>query len=242
MIKGIVIKEYIIGEGDKYITLFTHELGQVQVFVAKSKDYRLGAGTQLFVYSLFEIKKTRDKYRLISAEPINSFYKLREDIVSLSYASYIIEFLSSITQEGQPNKDLFRLTLYTLHELTKANPPVKLIRCIYELRAMRCIGFMPNVEECVHCGKELGEISMDGIYNFSVSEGGYVCCKRSDYRLRYDTLYTIRYILYSDYRQLFSFTLDRITFNELSTLVNNYISYYVEKSFRTLTFISQLII
>ncbi|OON92552.1 MAG: DNA repair protein RecO [Epulopiscium sp. Nele67-Bin001] len=239
-VKGIIIKENIVGEGDKYITLFTHELGQIQISALKSTNYKFCSVTQLFVYGIFEISKIYSRYKLINVEIITTFYKIREDILTLSYAMYIMDFLLEVTKESLRQSDLFQLTLYTLHELTKSNPSLKLIRCIYELRAMRCLGFMPNTQDCTQCGNAIGELDMTKKYYFSIADGGYTCCSSSKHRLRYDTLHTIRHILNSDYNHLYKFELLPEIYNELASFVIQYTVYHIEKSFRTLSFIREI--
>ena len=38
--KALVIKEYIVGESDKYITLFTKELGRIQAIAPKQRKQK----------------------------------------------------------------------------------------------------------------------------------------------------------------------------------------------------------
>ncbi|OON98492.1 MAG: DNA repair protein RecO [Epulopiscium sp. Nele67-Bin004] len=237
IVKGLVIKEYVVGEGDKYITLFTHELGKIDVFVQRyTKNY--SAGTGLFVYGTFQIGVSKGTYKLQSVDIINMFHKLREDILMLSYASYITEFLLEVAHEGE--KELLRLSLYTLHELTLNKLSYKLIKAVFELRAMRCIGLMPSVTHCTQCGEQASE---QDYYLFSIEEGGYICnsCNvPKAIKIQADTMYAMNFILSTPYKQLFKFSASNKLVLELVKLVDKYILYYIEKTFKTTNFIRNL--
>lgn len=244
-VKGIIIKEHVVGEGDKYITLFTHELGKIQVGAKKAikNDKGFISGTQLFVYGQFVLNAYRETYKLISVDIISMFHNIREDLSSLSYGAYIAEFLREVTREGVINEELLKLTLRTLHKLSQGKIPPKLIRRIFELRALKTIGLMPSVEYCTGCNKEMIEPPLPR-YNLVVSEGGIICdnCLGNEYftSITYTTLYTMRYILYVPLEQLFQFRLDEEALGQLERVNDSYISYYIDKAFKTIEFIKSI--
>ncbi|ONI46750.1 DNA repair protein RecO, partial [Epulopiscium sp. SCG-B10WGA-EpuloA2] len=209
--RAIIIKEFTVGEGDKYISLFSDKFGQINVSAKRANHYTRGftAGTQLFVYGIFNIKKTRDTYKLLNIEIIKTFHKLRNDIVALSYASFIAEFLNEVTKENSSNKNLLTLTLYTLHEITKNKLSPKLIRFVFEMRAMRYLGFMPNVITCTNCEKDLQTIDIQKKYIFSIENGGLICdeCNIKGLRLSVGTIYAFRYILNAPLKELYHFSI-----------------------------------
>ena len=61
---GIVIKQQVISERDKLLTILTKENGIVYAFAggAKMMRSRLFSASQLFAYCRFIIYKGRDKY------------------------------------------------------------------------------------------------------------------------------------------------------------------------------------
>lgn len=244
-VKGIIIKEYVVGEGDKYITLFTREIGKIQLRAPKAKKYEngLASGTQLFVYGQFVVSGYKDNYKLISVDIINMFHNIRKDLVRLSYATYIVEFLREVTSEGVANEELLKLTLMTLHKISLGKMSLKLIRRIFEMRAFKAIGLMPNLEHCIECGMDLVNQPLPR-YSFVVSEGGLVCdqCLQSFYftSLSYTTVYVIRYILYTPLEKLFSFKLDEEVLEQLEKINEAYSQYHLEKSFRTIEFIKSI--
>lgn len=244
--KALVIKEHIVGESDKYITLFTKELGRIQAIAPKAKkaDKGFASSTQLFVYGDFMLTSYKDTYRLISVDLIEMFHNIRNDLSTLSYGSYIMEFIYYVTEPGLMQSELLKLTLVTLKALSKQQADCKRIRRVFEIRALGLLGFMPQLYECTHCGTLLAE-KEEASYYFSAEAGGILCqgC-RGNYidvtTLGYSTLYTLRYILSIPLKQLYYFKVNEQVQRELDVIGSRYIHYYVDHAFKTLDFINKL--
>ncbi|WP_069997996.1 DNA repair protein RecO [Cellulosilyticum sp. I15G10I2] len=244
--KALVIKEYIVGESDKYVTLFTMDLGKIQAIAPKAKKYdnSLASGTQLFVYGEFMLVAYKDTYRLMNIEIISTFHELRNDLSILSYASYILEFVAEVAQEGPDNENLLGLTLMTLRTLVVNKLSIQLIRRIFELRALCILGFMPELDQCVECAGDLGN-DQRSVYTFVCEAGGLMCEQcRASYPERLDlsfsTLYTMKYIMHTPIKQLFSFQVHSSILHDLETVCDLYIPFYIEKSFKTADFIKHI--
>ena len=65
-VKGLIIKETKVGEGDKIITLLTPELGIIQVSAKGARSYKSKyiAACQLFGYCEFVLVKKANGIRL----------------------------------------------------------------------------------------------------------------------------------------------------------------------------------
>ncbi len=243
--KALVIKEYIVGESDKYVTLFTKELGKIQVLAPKAKKYNggLATGTQLFVYGEFMLTQYKDTYRLINVDILEMFHDLRNDLLCLTYSSYIVEFISAVTQEGLVQEDLLLLTLLTLKSLEPDEKRLRLVRRIFELRALCLLGFMPRTSHCVEC--EEGLVEEENESYFFDSEAGGILCKTcykhypKAIKITFGTLYTLRYIESAPFERLFKFRLSDKILKELEKVCEDYRPYYIDKHFKTLDFISK---
>lgn len=245
-VDAIVVREYVVGESDKYITLFTREYGKIQVGAPRAKkfDKGLASGTELFVYGEFVLTQYKHTYKLISVEPRYTFHHLREDLVILSYASYIAEFVSEVATESSGNSDLLTLMLYALHSLNKSSEEAaERIRRTFEMRALVVLGFTPELTRCVLCGKPIeGDTSKR--YTFLVEEGGLCCesCRAQGSRITmsYTTWYVLNYIRLAPFKTLFQFEIKPYVLQEIALLCDTMITYYIEKSFKTLDFIKSL--
>ncbi|WP_180270699.1 DNA repair protein RecO [Sporanaerobium hydrogeniformans] len=244
--KALVIREYIVGESDKYVTLFTKDLGKIQALAPKAKKYSggLATGTQLFVYGEFMLTQYKDTYRLLSVDILDMFHDLRKDLFCLTYSSYIVEFVAAVTEEALVQEELLLLTLITLKNLSQEEKRLRLVRRIFELRALSLLGFMPQIKKCVDCEVFLTETEQT-TYDFHVEAGGILCsnCQKHyihTLKISYGTLYTLRYIMATPVERLFKFEVSEQVLKELEHISEDYRSYYIDKSFKTLDFISKL--
>lgn len=245
-VDAIVLKETVVGESDKYITLFTREYGKIQVGAPKAKKFDKGfaSGTELFVYGEFVLTQYKHTYKLIGVEPVYTFHRLREDLMILCYASYIAEFVSEVATESSGNSELLTLMLYALHSLNKSSSEeVERIRRTFELRALVLLGFSPQLTNCVLCGKPIKE-DPSKKYAFSVAEGGLECepCLkgRNAYKISYTAWYVLNYIKFTPLKTLFNFEIKPYVLKEIAYLCDTMIGYYIDKSFKTLEFIKSL--
>ncbi len=243
--KALVIKENIVGESDKYITLFTKELGKIQVLAQKAKkaDKGFASATQLFVYGDFMLASYKDTYRLVNVDIIEMFHNIRNHLSALSYASYIIEFVQYVTEPNLPQNELLHLTLVTLKVLSKRQEDFRHLRRVYELRALGVLGLMLQLECCIECGECVIK-EEKATYYISAKAGGVVCacCKKvfNDVcPVSYSTLFTMHYILNASLKELYHFQISPNIQEELDRVCTQYVQYYVDKTFKTLDFIDR---
>lgn len=240
----MVIKEYTIGESDKYVTLFSKEYGKIQVLAPKAKksDKGLAAATQLFVYGEFICTSFKDTYRLVNVDIIEMFHKIRNEFERLCYASYVMEFLDYVIQPMEAQQELLRLALVTLQALTKEKMTYPLIKAIFELRALKELGFMPQLMHCVLCNTTLLESENESYY-FSSSCGGLICKKCLNeiedtiHIINYDTRYTMQYILTAPIKRVYHFEITDQIIKQLIKIVESNISYYIAHQFKSLDYI-----
>lgn len=241
-LKGLVLREAYSGESDKIITVLTKERGKKTIVAKGARRPRspfLG-GTQQFCYSEFIVYDNKNIANLNQVEIIETFHKIRDNLLKLSYATYFMELLENSTMEEIVAEELLILTLKTFQMLNKDLYNPKFISRIYEIRLMEIIGYMPETTQCVNCGKELNT----NIY-FSSNGGGVLCndCKKTDNRavkISVGTLYSIQYILSSDLSKLFNFSVSELVLDELTTITKDYIFVHIEHKFKVLKFLEQL--
>lgn len=242
--KGIVIKEYTVGESDKFISIFTKTNGKVMVNApyAKRHNRGLASGTQLFVYAQFVLQEHKGNHKLIQVDIIEAFHPLRNDLLRLSYSAYVLEFIDVTMQENLYSPDTLRLVVRTLQAMCKDVIKPNLIRHIFELKYMCVIGFMPNLFECNECGISYEKCTT--LY-FDINQGGIVCKNCSvpshhRYNISQGALHTMQYIVSVHIDELFMFTVSDTILLELNKIMTAYISYYIDKQFKTLKFIEDI--
>ena len=105
---------------------------------------------------------------------------------------------------------MLNLLYVTLKALVSGKIDNKLIRCIFELKAMVINGEYPNLFECMKCGKK------EEIYWFSTERSGVFCDNCIDQKDRYksirldaSSLYALQFIAASEISRLYTFTVSR---------------------------------
>ncbi|MBP7187333.1 MAG: DNA repair protein RecO [Ruminococcus sp.] len=239
-IEGIVLRERLVGEADKFIDILTRDRGVLEASVkgAKKINGKSGSSSQLFAYSRFCLDQRRNMLYLNSAEPLHIFYGLRDSLTKISLASYFSEVLRFCVIPEAQNNDILRLTLNCLHYLEKNERSEEFLKAVFELRLMSEIGFMPDIVACRECGT----FEPEEIF-FSITDGGFYCsdCFGEGYggnymRVRLPVLRAVRHIVLADFGRLFNFRVTEGTMSALSQLAEEYTQAHLEKSFPTLEF------
>ncbi len=234
---GLILKEQNIGEKDKLVTVLTRRNGLVRAFVrgAKSFKNRKNSATGMFCYSKLSLYKNKDSYIIDEAEPLETFFGLREDLEKISLAQYFSEIAISLVQEEEPAEEYLRLILNSLHFLSKGTLPVEQIKAITELRIMCIAGFMPNLIACERCG----EYETNTMY-FDVGDGLLYCenCISSTalFQLDIGLVKALRHIAFSDFEKIYSFKMEDNALSDLSYITEKYLLSKLQKGFKTLDF------
>lgn len=240
--KGVILKEITIGSDDKLITILTKDCGKITAYVKNTKRLKtkFASSTDLLCYSTFVIFKSKDKYYINSAESENVFFDIRTDIEKLALASYFAEVTCDVVNENESGEEFLRLMLNSLYFIEKGAYPLEQIKSVFELRGLSITGFMPDIVACNGCGTY-----EEDIMYFSYATGKIHCenCKgelTSYIKINKNVLYAMRYICYSKFEKVFSFSMSNENLKLLGTTTENYLTFVLEKNFRTLDFYKSL--
>lgn len=239
---GIIIKENIAGENDKYIIALTRERGLVNAYArgTRSLKNRSASATSLLCYSNLTFFKSRDTYKLNEASAIEMFFPLRSDIEKLSLAQYFCELSLCLAPEESEAEEFLRLVLNALHFLCKGTRENIFIKSIVELRMLSLAGYMPDLTCCGECGRD-----EDDIMYFGLEDGRIFCEEHKSAATRKvplsrTSLAAMRHIIYSEFERLFSFSLPEQAARGVSAAAENFLLYQTERGFKTLDFYKSL--
>ncbi|MBA1337191.1 MAG: DNA recombination and repair protein RecO [Firmicutes bacterium] len=239
--RGVVTKTVNYGEGDKIITLLTDTHGKIQAMArgARRTKSKLIAGTQLFCYGEFLLYKGKSWYYIDQVEIDNTFYKLRNDLIRLSFGTYFIELINEITQPELAPGNLFDLAVQTLETLSDETTDPELILRAAEIKALAYSGFRPQLRRCANCGRP-GEMVA-----FSPSAGGVICreCRDSGlygYSISSQALKIMDLMLRWDLDKLKCLKLDLELYKELEKVMRAYVAAHIEKDFVSNRFIDSI--
>ena len=183
---GMVLVSMPVGDYDRRLTILTKERGKISAFAKGSRrptSPLLGC-SQPFSFGEFILYEGKSSNNVVSADISNYFTELRNDVESIYYAMYFCEFSCFMTKENLEAGEPLKLLYMSLRALSKPALHKKLVRRIFELRFMAINGEMPQVEQCVLCGKK--DMLKEAKGWFSPREGGICCeeCRRKRMRER----------------------------------------------------------
>jgi DNA repair protein RecO (recombination protein O) len=169
---AVVLARIPIGETDKVVTLLTREWGKLRAIAkgARRPTSRLAGATELFTYARMLLSAGQNLDVLSQAEVREAFPGLRQDLMKIGNASYLAELADAVTTERQPNAELFDLLLSALYVVERSDRPDLGAR-MFELKALRLLGYEPQLARCVRDRASLGGPGLA----FSPARGGAVC-------------------------------------------------------------------
>jgi DNA repair protein RecO (recombination protein O) len=239
---GIVLSAAPIGEYDKRLVIITKERGRITTFAkgARRQNSALLAAANPFVFGEFTLFAGRNSYNLMQADIQNYFMDLRSDFEAVCYGLYFLEFTDYYTHENNDEIQMIQLLYASLRALTKeALADKRLIRYIFELKALVVNGEYPEVFSCHACGAE------NNLEYFSNSRAGVICKNCKDLvsdriRISDSTIYTLQYIVSSPINKLYTFTVSEEVLRELRRLMEQYMKNYVNKKFKSLEILTDI--
>lgn len=243
-LRGIVLREFPVGENDKFIHIFTREQGVIEVSVrGGQKMLSKNAGAiQLYAYSDFSMRRDKGKYYLDSSEPIRFFYKIRENLESLALAQYISEVVIYVTGHNEQKADVMRLLLNTLHYISEETRSCGFLKPLFEMRFMTEIGMMPDIVCCSSC---MNYIAKDMYFDLMSTK--LYCCScikpTSDdtiVRISSSVVHALRHVVFADFDRLFNFKLSDINMKKLGQIAEKYLLIHLGREFKTLDFYRSL--
>lgn len=240
---GLVLRETNYKEADKILTVLTETDGKITVSArgARRKGSRIGAASQLLVYSEMTLFFYKGRWSLNEASTKELFSGLRSDLEALSLGSYFAELLEAVTDEDQPDPQIISLGLNALYALSTGLRPKEIIKAAFEIRLMCLAGFEPALEACSVCGEEdpaeaMLDINGGVIYCASCRSTSDTCAP-----LHADSLNAMRFITGVEPKKLYSFSLGGEAVKELSKAAEAYVLAHMERNFGTLDFYKSLL-
>lgn len=206
-VTGMVLSAAPVGDYDKLVVLLTRERGKIRAFArgARRPGSALMAAANVFAFGEFQIYEGRTSYTMSQASIQNYFGELMTDFEGACYGQYFLEFADYYTRENADGSDFLKLAYQSLRALLVPSLPRKLVRYIYELKAMTYSGECPQTFE-----------------------------QFSDWNLNPSTEYALQYVVAASVEKLYTFLLTEEVFAEFARVVTWLRKHYVEHRFKSL--------
>jgi len=237
--EAVIIKRRDFGEADRLVTCFTREHGKLTLLAkgVRKITSRKAGHVELFTHARLLVAKGRTWDIITQAECIQPFLPLREDLGRTGYAYYAAELLDLLTQEQDPNPELFDLFLETLDRLGRAEEP-RLPMRYFELHAMGLAGFQPELFVCLGCQQPIRPTQN----YFHVGRGGVLCdacgpAANGARLISLPALKVLRYMQTRPYAELEFLRLRPAVHAELEEVLFQYLTYMLERAPKSVQFL-----
>lgn len=155
--EAIVLRTYPLREADLLVTLFTRVEGKVKGVARSAKKSRRRFGGALepltYVRVYYEDRERQELARLDSCEVLESPLATEVSYPRAVALGHIAELLDELLPDREANDAIFRLSLSVLGALRGSG--IWLPVTYFELWMTRLVGFLPELSECIVCGRSL---------------------------------------------------------------------------------------
>ena len=155
--EAIVLRTYPLRESDLLVTLFTRLEGKVKgvARAAKKSKRRFGGALEPLTYVrvFYDDRERQELARLDSCDVIESPMATEISYSRAVALGHVAELLDELLPDREASDAVFRLSLAVLQELRGSSIWMPLT--YFELWMTRLMGFLPELSECVVCGRAL---------------------------------------------------------------------------------------
>lgn len=173
--EAIVLRRFDYSDTSQIVWVYTRDFGKEKLIAKGSKRLTknaLGALDLLTHIQVVFLDRSSEGLKILSEwDLIDNFGGLRQDLDRLYLASYAVELVNELTEEGEANPKVFEILARILGRLC-ADGAQRKILFAFELALLRALGYLPELTRCAHCGGQMGG---GGQGYFSVREGGALC-------------------------------------------------------------------
>ena len=226
----IVLRVVEFSETSLVVTLFSREFGKLSGLAKGARRLKGPFESALDLLSLCRVvflRKSSGALDLVTEAKLQRrFRPTGRDLSSLYAGYYVAELLAALADEYDPHPALFDAADHTLVALSNEGS-VATILLRFELVALRILGHLPSLSQCVECGRKVETI---GRLSFGHLAGGLLCarCRPGKREVASISAGVIRALTcFADdesdtWRRL---ELDRKTYGELRGVMNRYLSH-----------------
>ncbi len=240
--EALVIKNIPFAEADLLVTLYARDSGKVRAVAkgARRSTSKLVGHLEPLTLCRLALARGRNLDIVTQAQVLQSFALLKSDLTAVTKGLYVAELVDGFSSEGHPNFPLYLLALETLEGISR-DPESPLVLPFFQLHLLAATGFMIELYHCVECRQPL----QPDQHRFSPNGGGALCanCSPGDVQLRPLSLRVLKVLRLLDRQPLAELPrleLDRALAQELKSILDSAIQFWLDKEIRSNSFLEHL--
>ncbi len=234
-LRGVIIRQANYGDAHRMLWILTEHNGIIKAvrYGIRGKKTSNAAAFQLFSYGDFKLRPSQGEVMTaVSADVLDGFYPLAEDIKKLALITYFADITHRILGEGNPDIRLLWLFLNGCYAAAYRDVDLRKLKAAYELKLMCLEGYRPRTNGCYECG-EFG--------TYFSTDRGVILCRRhysvGDMEIEKATVSAINYLCRCDVKKMLAFDVpDEKILNELNMVTERYVASRCEKEFDSLKY------
>jgi DNA repair protein RecO (recombination protein O) len=240
--EAVVLRHSDWGEADRLLSIYTREMGKLRAIAkgVRKMHSRKAGHLQPFTRVSLQLARGRDLFIITQAETVHPYLHLRQDLLLLGYAAYVVELLDRFTYENDDNNSIYRLLWKTLARLDAESDPLLAVH-YYEIHLLDLLGYRPELFKCVNCENEIKPEDQF----FSATRGGVLCssCGKTDRHTRRISMTALKYLRHfqrSSYAEASRARLSPTINQEIDSLMQHYLTFILERNLNSPAFLQHL--
>lgn len=157
---GVILGKKDYSEADKIVCIFTKELGKVFVMAksARLPKSRKRGSLETFNTISFSASKSKGFDYLSEVQIVDSRTKIKKDLKRIAVAYFLIEVVSRLTREDEPNARVYTLLESSLDDLATTSATKK-VKQKFVSDILIELGFWPSGKKLINPELLLEEVA-----------------------------------------------------------------------------------
>jgi DNA repair protein RecO (recombination protein O) len=157
--EAIILRTYPLGEADRLVSFLSRTSGRLRGVAAGARRTKSRFGSTLELLSHVRIwffeRETRELVRINQCELVESFLNAQQDYQRSLGLAFLSEVTENVLPEREASDAMFRLILLTARAIQE-HAATSLPMAYFALWTVRLGGWLPQLDHCSRCGRELG--------------------------------------------------------------------------------------
>ena len=236
-VEGIIISSTPYKESSKILQVFTKKHGLISIIAKGANKIKsnLRALTLNYTYGYFYIYYKENKLStLTNVDLIDSFINIKNDIVLISYMTYLCDLTKQVIKDND-DEIIYDNLIESLKKINNNLDPL-IITNIFELKMLDYLGVGLNLDSCIKCGNKKDIVTIDP------DLGGFICkkCYKDSIIVNPKTIKMLRLYYYVQINTINEINISDEVKNEINSFLTKYYDRYTGLYLKSKDFLNKI--